>query len=230
MLRLVPDTAAPLRLALLGAHCDDIEIGCGGLLLDLVAGGALAGADALVLSSTPAREQEARGSLADFCAPAEVTLRFGGLPDGRLPGHWNEVKDLLEVFASGTRPDVVLAPSPADLHQDHRLLGELVRTAFRDHLVLHYEIPKWDGDLGAARPQMYWPLAEERVRRKYELLEEHYVSQRGHDWFREDTFRGLARLRGMECRCDYAEAFSCPGVVLSPPTPSTRPARRPRAR
>jgi hypothetical protein len=89
-----------------------------------------------------------------------------------------------------------------------------VRTAFRDHLVLHYEIPKWDGDLGAGRPQTYWPLTADLVRRKYELLAEHYVSQRGHDWFREDTFAALARLRGMECRADYAEAFSCPTVVL----------------
>ncbi|MGY1740258.1 MULTISPECIES: PIG-L deacetylase family protein [unclassified Blastococcus] len=210
----------PLRLALLGAHCDDIEIGCGGLLLDLARRGALGSADALVVASTPEREAEARGALSAFCAPAECAAVFGGLPDGRLPGHWSEVKDLLQRFAArAAAADVVLAPSPADAHQDHRLLGELVRTAFRDHLVLHYEIPKWDGDLGAARPQAYWPLASDLVERKYDLLHEHYVSQRGHDWFRPDTFAALSRLRGMECRADHAEAFSVPAVVLGPPVP-----------
>ncbi|SFF51641.1 PIG-L deacetylase family protein [Blastococcus tunisiensis] len=214
MLRLPLGPGRPLRLALLGAHCDDVEIGCGGLLLDLAGRGALERVDVLVASSTPDREVEARAALAAFCAPAVPAVRFGGLPDGRMPGHWSAVKDLLQEFAAGSTPDVVLAPSPADAHQDHRLLGELVRTAFRDHLVLHYEIPKYDGDLGATRPQTYWPLTPELVRRKYALLHEHYASQRGHDWFREDTFTALARLRGMECRSDYAEAFASPAVTL----------------
>jgi LmbE family N-acetylglucosaminyl deacetylase len=207
----------PLRLALIGAHCDDVEIGCGGMVLDLAGRGLVAGVDVLVASSTPEREDESRAALAAFCAPVTPALRFGGLPDGRLPGHWNETKDLLQEFARSESPDVVLAPSPADAHQDHRLLGELVRTAFRDHLVLHYEIPKWDGDLGAGRPHVYWPLTEHLVRRKYALLHQHYPTQRGHDWFREDTFAALARLRGMECRADAAEAFSCPALVLAAP-------------
>jgi LmbE family N-acetylglucosaminyl deacetylase len=221
VLHLVPGARRPLRLALLGAHCDDIEIGCGGLLLDLAGQGYLECADALVLASTPEREIESRACLAGFVAPAELELRFGGLPDGRLPGRWDAVKDLLQSFAAGAgNADIVLAPSPADAHQDHRLLGELVRTAFRDHLVLHYEIPKWDGDLGAARPQVYWPLSAATVERKFALLDEHYVSQRGHDWWRGDTFSALSRLRGMECRADHAEAFSCPALVLGvPPTP-----------
>ena len=215
MLRVTPALDRPLRIALVGAHCDDVEIGCGGLLLDLAARGRVERIDVLVAASTPEREAEARSSLAAFAGPAPCTPSFGGLPDGRLPGHWNETKDLLEGFASRTSPDLVLAPSPADAHQDHRLLGELVRTAFRDQVVLHYEIPKWDGDLGAARPNAYWPLTGELVRRKYELLHEHYVSQRGHDWFRQDTFSALARLRGLECRSEFAEAFSCPALVLT---------------
>ncbi|RZS89947.1 LmbE family N-acetylglucosaminyl deacetylase [Motilibacter rhizosphaerae] len=214
MLELVPSLDRPLRLVLVGAHCDDVEIGAGGLLLDLAARAALGSADALVLASTPKREREARSSLAAFCAPVVPTARFGGLPDGRLPGHWDAVKDLLQETAAATRPDVVLAPSPADAHQDHRLLGELVRTAFRDAVVLHYEIPKWDGDLGATRPQVYWPLSPELVERKWALLDEHYPSQRPHDWWRADTFSGLARLRGMECRAAYAEAFAAPKIVL----------------
>jgi LmbE family N-acetylglucosaminyl deacetylase len=208
----VPDR--PLRVALIGAHCDDVEIGCGGVLLDLAARAGLAHVDALVVASDDLRRSEARAGLTAFCAPTLPAIRFGGLRDGRLPGQWDAVKDLLQDFAATVQVDVVLAPSPADAHQDHRLLGDLVPTAFRDHLVLHYEIPKWDGDLGAGRPQMYWPLTEELVRRKYALLEAHYGSQRGHDWFREDTFLALARLRGMECRSEYAEAFACPKAVL----------------
>ena len=214
MLPLHPAVDRPLRLALVGAHCDDVEIGCGGMLLDLAARGALGVVDVLVAASTPPREAETTASLRAFCGAAEHRVRFGGLPDGRLPGRWDDVKDLLEAFAADTRPDVVLAPSPADAHQDHRLLGGLVRTVFRDHLVLHYEVPKWDGDLGAGRPQAYWPLTDAHVARKWALLAEHYPSQRGHDWFRADTFSGLARLRGMECRADYAEAFCCPAFVL----------------
>jgi LmbE family N-acetylglucosaminyl deacetylase len=210
-----PAEDRPLRLALLGAHCDDVEIGCGGMVLDLAARGMLESADALVLASVPAREEESRRALPAFTAPVPCEITFGGLPDGRLPAHWDRVKDLMHSFAAGIRPDIVLAPSPADAHQDHRLLGELVRTVFRDHVVLHYEIPKWDGDLGAARPQAYWPLPAAVVRRKYELLAEHYPSQHGHDWFREDTFSALARLRGMESRADYAEAFTSPAMVLT---------------
>ncbi|WP_409331696.1 PIG-L deacetylase family protein [Trujillonella humicola] len=205
----------PLRLALIGAHCDDIEIGCGGLVLDLAGRGALASAEALVLSSTPDREAESRAALTAFCTPATPQMSFGALPDGRLPAHWGEVKDLLQAMAARGGADVVLAPSPADAHQDHRLVGELVRTAFRDHLVLHYEIPKWDGDLGAGRPATYWPLAPGIVARKWQLLDRHYPSQRGHDWWRADTFSALARLRGMECRADFAEAFACPAAVLA---------------
>ena len=214
MLNLSPSPARPLRLALLGAHCDDVEIGAGGVVLDLAARGDLESVDVLIATSTAERAAEACASLAAFCAPVRPSVTFGGLPDGRLPGHWDETKDLLHQFAASTAPDMVLAPSPADAHQDHRLLGELVRTAFRDHLVLHYEIPKWDGDLGAARPQVYWPLPLDITRRKHELLLEHYPSQRHHDWFREDTFAALARLRGMECRSESAEAFSCPALVL----------------
>jgi LmbE family N-acetylglucosaminyl deacetylase len=206
--------SGPLRIALLGAHCDDIEIGCGGMLLDLAGRGALEAVDALVVASSPEREEETRIALPAFCDPAPTALRFGGLRDGRLPAHWDQVKDLLQDWARDSTADVVLAPSPSDAHQDHRLLGEMVRTAFRDHVVLHYEIPKWDGDLGATRPTVYWPLERDVVERKYQLLERYYPSQTGHDWFRPDTFSALSRLRGMECRHDHAEAFGCPALVL----------------
>ncbi len=217
-MRLLALPARPLHVAAIGAHCDDVEIGCGGLLLDLAGRGGLARVDVLVASSDARREWEARAALTAFCAPAPVTVHVGSLPDGRLPGHWAAVKDLVQEHArTAAAADVVLSPSPADAHQDHRLLGELVPTAFRDHLVLQYEIPKWDGDLGAGRPHVYWPVDADVVARKWALLREHYPSQRGHDWFREDTFRALARLRGMECRADHAEAFTCPKAVVGWP-------------
>jgi LmbE family N-acetylglucosaminyl deacetylase len=115
--------------------------------------------------------------------------------------------------ARSLRPDVILAPSVADAHQDHRTVGELVPTAFRDQLALAYEIPKWDGDL--TRPNTYFPLTDETARRKVELLDKCYPSQHSRDWWDEETFLALARLRGMECRARYAEAFTCAKLVIS---------------
>jgi LmbE family N-acetylglucosaminyl deacetylase len=115
--------------------------------------------------------------------------------------------------ARSEAPDLVIAPSTADAHQDHRTIGEIVPTVFRDHLCLGYEIPKWDGDLG--RPSVYHPLPEDVARRKVELLHKCYPSQRGRDWWDDEVFLGLARLRGMECRSRYAEAFTCTKLILS---------------
>lgn len=204
----------PLRLALIGAHCDDVEIGCGGMVLDLAARGALASADALVLASVPAREEETRKALPAFTAPAPCEVTFGGLPDGRLPAHWDRVKDLMQEFAARVRPDVVLAPSPADAHQDHRLLGRLVRTVWRDALVLHYEIPKWDGD--SRSPDVYVPLDEGHARRKVELLHRCFPSQAERDWWDDEFFSGVMRLRGVESRARYAEGFMCRKLLLDP--------------
>ena len=111
-------------------------------------------------------------------------------------------------------PDLIVAPSADDMHQDHRTIGEVVPTVFRDQLYLAYEIPKWDGDLG--RPSMYFPLSAETARRKIELLHKYYPSQHGRDWWDDEVFLGLARLRGMECRAPYAEAFTCAKSVILP--------------
>lgn len=204
----------PLSVLVLGAHCDDVEIGAGGTLLRLAEEVTNLAVHVTVLTSTPERAAEAHLSAKTFLAPAAVTADVHELPDGRLPGCWDETKSLVEDLATRVSADVVLAPSPRDAHQDHRLLGELVTTAFRDHLVLHYEIPKWDGDLGAGAPTHYVPLTAEHVARKFALLWECFPSQRGRDWFTEETFRSLARLRGMECRASYAEAFSVGKAVL----------------
>lgn len=204
-----------LTVLALGAHCDDVEIGAGGTLLRLAEEVGGLRAHVVVLSSTADRAAEAQASARAFLAPAELDVTVHGLVDGRFPAQWGEVKSLLDELARAVSPDVVLAPHPRDAHQDHRVLGELVTTSFRDHLVLRYEIPKWDGDLGASRPTHYVPLDEPTARRKCELLRKHFPSQWGRDWFSDETFLGLARLRGMECRAPYAEAFSIDKALLS---------------
>jgi LmbE family N-acetylglucosaminyl deacetylase len=210
-----PDGQPPLVVAL-GAHCDDIEIGAGGLLLQLAESRPGARVHALVLTSTPERAAEARAALAAFTAGLQLELTVLDLPDGRLPTRWDEVKEALEQAAARAREaggaDLVLAPSRADLHQDHRLVAELTPTAFRDQLVLGYEIVKWDGDLG--RPAVHLPISPELARRKCALLTEHYPSQRDRDWFDDETFLGLMRLRGVECHSRYAEAFTSEKIVL----------------
>lgn len=203
----------PLRILAIGAHADDVEIGAGGTLLHL-AGSASCDVRVLVLSADPVRSAEARASGAAFLTEAtSARVDTHETPDGRFPAHWDEVKEVLEQSREQWSPDLVLAPGAADAHQDHRLVGELVTSVYRDHLVLGYEIPKWDGDLG--RPTVYVPLTPARLDRKIELLHRHFVSQRNRDWFDAEVFRGIARLRGMECRSRYAEAFSCHKMVLT---------------
>lgn len=203
----------PLRVLAVGAHCDDVEIGAGGLLRRIVHERPDVTVAADVLASTQERAAETAAALAALVAPVAPRVRTHGLRDGRLPAQFDEVKDALG--AAAAEPwDLVLAPHPDDAHQDHALVGGLVPTAFRDHLVLHYEIPKWDGDLGRLVPNVYLPLTAEDVESKWRLLDEHYPSQRGHDWWQRETFSGLARLRGMECRTDFAEAFRMTKGVL----------------
>lgn len=201
-----------VRLLCVAAHPDDVEIACGGTLLELGARGGVRATFA-TLTGSPERRAEAEAAAQAFCPGADS--RSWALPDGRLPAHWGEVKAALEELArdlAGDPPDLVLAPSREDAHQDHRLLGELVPTVWRDALVLEYEIPKWDGDL--RRVTTYVPVAPERARRKVELLTKHYPSQVGRDWWDDETFLGLMRLRGMECRSRYAEGFTVRKVRL----------------
>ena len=160
----------------------------------------------------PDRQQEARAAARAFVPGGDVTTELHDLPEGRLPANWGEAKDLLEAAARSCSPDLVLAPSVADAHQDHRVIGEIVPTVFRDQLYLAYEIPKWDGDIG--RPGTYVPLAADVMQRKLELLHKSFPSQRHRDWWDDEVFLGLARLRGMECRAPYAEAFHCAKLML----------------
>jgi LmbE family N-acetylglucosaminyl deacetylase len=209
----------PLSVLAIGAHPDDIELGAGGLLLQLAQD--RPAIRYVVLTGTPERHQEARNAAHAFLSGADITVELHSLPEGRLPSAWREVKETLEGVARSCSPDIVIAPSCEDAHQDHRTIGELVTTVFRDQLYLAYEIPKWDGDMG--RPSMYVPLPDDVMRRKVELLSKCYPSQQSRDWWDDEVFQGLARLRGMECRARYAEAFRCTKSIIVPSalTPGT---------
>ncbi len=212
-LRLSMPASGAICVLAIGAHPDDIEIGAGGTLLSLGARPGGLRAHYVVLTGTADRQQEARNAARAFLPGAELTIRMHDLPEGRLPSAWNQVKDILERQASQCRPDLIIAPSRQDAHQDHRVVGEIVPTVFRDHLYLAYEVPKWDGDLG--QPSVYIPLSADVANRKVGLLHSCFPSQRGRDWWDDEVFLGLARLRGVECRAPYAEAFSCAKSVIA---------------
>ncbi len=218
-LRLDTPPGEPLSVLAIGAHPDDIEIGAGGLLLGLT--GAALKARYVVLTGTAERQQEARNAARSFMPDADLTIDLFDLPEGRLPTVWDRAKEILEEVARSCSPDLILAPSSDDAHQDHRVIAEIVPTVFRDQLYLAYEIPKWDGDI--SRPSMYVPLPAAVAQRKVELLHKCFPSQQGRDWWDDEVFLGLARLRGMECRARYAEAFWCAKSVIVPSaaTPGT---------
>jgi len=202
----------PLSLLAIGAHPDDIEIGAGGTLLTLAESQPGLEVRYLVLTGTPERQLEARRAAAAFLPGARLTVDLRELPEGRFPAIWGEVKEALEQTARDCSPDIVLAPGSQDAHQDHRTVAEIVPTVFRDQLYLAYEIPKWDGDM--TRPSVYFPLTTDIARRKVELLHKSFPSQRSRDWWDDEVFLGLARLRGMECRATYAESFHCAKFTL----------------
>ena len=204
-----------LRVLALGAHADDIEIGCGGNMLDLVGRGRVAAATWVVFSGSPERAAEARASAAAFLdGVAEPAISVHRFRDGFRPSEGAAVKDVFERLKHEVEPDLVLTHRGGDAHQDHRLVSELTWNTFRDHLILEYEIPKYDGDLG--RPNVFVPLGEPTYRRKVELLQKGFPSQLSKAWFTEDTFLALMRLRGMESNASsrHAEGFFCRKLVL----------------
>jgi LmbE family N-acetylglucosaminyl deacetylase len=217
-LRLPEPGSGPLTVLAVGAHPDDIEIGAGGTLLTLAGSYPGMAVRYAVLTGTVGRQQEARQAARAFLPGADVTIELHDLPEGRLPSAWSQVKEVLEQLSTSFTPDLIISPSRDDAHQDHRVIGEIVPTVFRQALSLAYEIPKWDGDLG--RPSMYFPLSRDIARRKLELLHKCFPSQRGRDWWDDEVFLGLARLRGVECRAHYAEAFHCLKSVILPGIPA----------
>ncbi len=202
------------EVVLVGAHCDDIAIGAGGTVLGLAAAYPGLRVRVLVLTGAgTAREDEERAALRAFLPDADLEVTVLDLPDGRTPAHWLTAKTALQDLARTSTPDLVLGPQAGDAHQDHRLLAELVPQAFRDTLVLGYEILKWEGDLPPVT--LYQPIPDDLARRKCDLLAEHYPSQHAHDWFDDEAFLGLLRIRGAQCHTRYAEAYVTTKLVLS---------------
>lgn len=206
----------PLRVLCLGAHSDDIEIGCGGAILDLLQARPRTQVRWVVFSASGIRAKEARDSARRFLGkrfPGAVILHE--FRDGFFPSQFQQVKEAFEDVGRGFQPDLVFTHRREDRHQDHRTVSDLTWNTFRRQLVLEYEIPKWDGDLGA--PNTYMPLSTGAMRRKVRLLMQGFATQRSKDWFDEETFRGLARLRGVECRAasGYAEAFYGRKLLIS---------------
>jgi LmbE family N-acetylglucosaminyl deacetylase len=195
-------------ILLIGAHADDIEIGCGGTVQWLLEKYPKARITWVVLSASKAREAEARRAarrlLARALAPKVIVA---GFRDAYFPAQFEKVKEFFDDLKRQVQPDIVFTHQREDLHQDHRVVGELTWNSFRDHLILEYEIPKFDGGLGS--PSVFVPLTRAQVQRKIRLLMSVYGTQRSKRWFTEETFAGLMRLRGIECNAPagYAEAF-----------------------
>jgi LmbE family N-acetylglucosaminyl deacetylase len=215
-LRLGQSEAEPRRVLAIGAHPDDIEIGCTGTILKLIEQDAVAEVRWVVLSGEGERAREARRSaeaLLEDVPRTEVVVR--AFPDGFFPYDGQRIKDFFEDLKADFSPDVVFTHQRADLHQDHRLSCELTWNTFRDHLILEYEVPKYDGDMSA--PNAFVPLEERLRRRKIDHLMSHFGSQLTKGWFKEELFSSLLRLRGMECNSpsSYAEAFFCRKAVLA---------------
>lgn len=205
-----------LSVLALGAHSDDIEIGVGATLLKLIADGAKLDVLWCVLSGDTERHTEARASAADFiagCTYAEVEVL--SFRDGFFPQQGEKIKIWFETLKARSNPDVIFTHYRDDAHQDHREVCRMTWNTFRDHLILEYEIPKWDGDIG--QPNVYVPLTATLLEQKINLLDRHFTSQRSKHWFDTETFRGLARLRGNECRAPerYAEAFYARKLLLT---------------
>ncbi len=199
----------------LGAHGDDIEIGCGGTLLKLLAQWNSASVHWVVFSSTSERRAEVEDSARRFVGHKAARVVVENYRDGFFPHYGIEIKERFEALKRDVTPDLILTHRRADAHQDHRLIGELTQQTFRDHAILEYEIPKFDGDLET--PNLYVELSSEVVDLKIRHLLEVFASQRSKHWFTEETFRSMLRLRGIECRArdGYAEGFHCRKLVLA---------------
>ncbi|WP_166824789.1 PIG-L deacetylase family protein [Thalassoroseus pseudoceratinae] len=198
----------------LGAHSDDIEIGCGGTLLKLIAENPGLKVCWVVFSGEQTRVDEATASANDFlegCHEREVIVK--GFRDSYFPYEGEAIKDFFHSLSKVIQPDVVFTHRKEDAHQDHRVLADLTWCTFRNHAILEYEIPKFEGDLG--HPNMYVPLEADVCQRKVDLLMHHFATQRSKNWFTRETFDAVHRLRGLECVSNYAEAFTARKLTLN---------------
>ena len=203
------------RVLCLGAHSDDIEIGCGGTILSLIKKSNRIEFYWLVLSANPERTKEARRSASVFLGRArKKTVVVKSFRDGFLPYLGPSVKECFEELKKVFTPDVIFTHCRHDLHQDHRLVCELTWNTFRDQLIFEYEIPKYDADLRS--PNFFVPLSDALARKKVNSLMRHFATQQNKQWFSEELFYGLMRLRATEAASPtrYAEAFCCRKVLL----------------
>lgn len=213
-LRLNVEKTAPLKVLCLGCHSDDIEIGCGGTILNLAERYPNVEFHWVVFSATGVRQAEAQKAAELFAGPKRLRgPQLKSFKDGFMPFVGAEVKAAFEELKP-IAPDLILTQSRRDSHQDHRLIAELTWNTFRNHLILEYEIPKYDGDMG--QPSVFVPLSVEQYQNKVKYLMEAFQSQKGKRWFEPETFLALMRLRGMECNAPsgYAEAFYGRKLVL----------------
>jgi LmbE family N-acetylglucosaminyl deacetylase len=213
-LNVAGDAAGGLKVLCLGSHSDDIEIGCGGTILRLAQQYPACEFHWVVFSAVGVRKAEAQRAAELFAGnrnPRGPSLQ--SFQDGFMPYAGAEIKKVFEELKA-VSPDLIFTHNRRDAHQDHRLIAELTWNTFRDHMILEYEIPKYDGDMG--QPNMFFPLESEQCRKKVRYIMEAFQSQRSKRWFQEDTFLALMRLRGMECNAPsgYAEAFYCRKLVI----------------
>lgn len=204
------------RILCLGAHSDDIEIGCGGTLLKLLDERPGLAVDWVVLSASGERRDEAQAGADRFLTKAgERSTSLLDFRERYFPYEGAALKSYFDELGARSSPDLVLSPYTGDAHQDHRTVAEMAAATFRDHLILEYEIPKYDGDLG--QPSVYVRLSSEQATRKVDLLMKTFATQHARPWFTEETFRSLMRIRGIEAKAPdgYAEAFHCRRLVMS---------------
>jgi LmbE family N-acetylglucosaminyl deacetylase len=212
-LNLTGGVAGALKILCLGCHSDDIEIGCGGTVLRLAEQHPGCEFHWVVLSAVGVRNAEAQRAAELFAGRRLKGPLLKSFQDGFMPFVGAEVKSAFEELKT-IAPDLIFTHNRKDAHQDHRLIGELTWNTFRDHLILEYEIPKYDGDMG--QPNVFVPLESQQYQSKVRYIMDTFQSQRAKHWFREETFFSLMRLRGIECNAPsgYAEAFYCRKVVL----------------
>jgi LmbE family N-acetylglucosaminyl deacetylase len=210
MIQLAPvfEKGKPIRILCLGAHCDDIEIGCGGFVLQFIEANPSCEVLWIVFSSNEVRRNEAQLSADLFLKNAikkEIVIKK--YRDGFFPSHYEEIKEDFENIKGLFNPDLIFTHYNEDLHQDHRIISQLTWNTFRDHLILEYEIQKYDGDMG--RPNIYAPLSLENMQQKLNIILDSFQSQHSRKWFEAETFSSLMRLRGMESNSPsrYAEAY-----------------------
>lgn len=200
-------TDRPPRVLCIGAHSDDIEIGCAGTMLEWAARSPGIEVTWVVMSAAGARAAEARRSVRALLPKAKLEIVLGDFADGLLPADFVRAKQFLASVRERCVPDVVFTHRLEDRHQDHRLIAEMTWQVWRDQLILEYEIPKYEGDLST--PNLYVPLSAKLAHKKTRLLMQHFGTQRSKGWFNEEVFRALMTLRGIECRAEsgFAEGF-----------------------